>query len=338
MNKLVFALISLALITTKIYADDTNNDAKLGMIHCCVQSDVFMWGIASNIRQNATQNDSEVIFINAQGSQDKQIEAVTAMQAQNVGALLMSVVIDDTLAKPFQKELIGRLNANQIPVVFYLLSVENRFLKEHKNAYRVGSIPAQSGILQGEMVLEQWPKNKQWDRNGDGIIQYAILKGPAGNPDAEERTKWVRATLRTAEGIKSEEVTMEIANFMRQQAKEVVHRWIDNGTMDKIEVIVANNDDMMLGAHDVLMHNTEHNPALFGIDALPRVLDLIIQDEVAGTVLQDTKAQALNAYQLAANLAQRRDNLEYKLDYPLVEQELIVPYISITKNNVNKFR
>lgn len=334
-----FLFCTLVLAAFPIHAKSkSEKELTIGMIHCCIQPDVFMWSVAEKIRHQAEKDGVKIIFINAEGNQQAQLQALNNIQQQNIDALLMSIVIDDTLDKPFQKLLIDTLKDHQLPVVFYLLAVEDRFLQDYKQAYRVGSIPAQSGILQGEMVSKKWLENPHWDTNGDGIMQYAILKGPAGNPDAEGRTKWIKATLATfpVGNVAVEEVTLATADFDRQKARKVVNDWVKNGTMDSIEVIIANNDDMILGTYDVLKQSA-YRPALFGIDAIPEVIELIKQDQVAGTILQDVTAQSIHAYRLAVNLAAKH-RPERGLDYPLVRQELILPYVEITKANVHTIK
>lgn len=337
-NSFLKFVLPICLATSGLaQAENESGGLRLGMIHCCVESDTFMWSIANNIRQSANADGNQIVFINAEGDQSKQLQALNQLKNDDIDALIMSIVIDDTLEKPFQQQLIDALKQTDLPVVFYLLAVENRFLDTYPKAYRVGSIPAQSGIMQGEMVSDAWLSHPQWDKNGDGIMQYALLKGPAGNPDAEGRTKWIRATLATfpTGAMQSEEVAFDTANWDRKQAQQITSSWIADGTANNIEVLIANNDDMMLGALDAFTADpTINRPALFGIDALPETLNLIREGEVDGTVQQDTRAQAESAYRLAANLGGGK-NAANAIDFPIARQELIIPYLPVTAANVN---
>lgn len=314
-----------------------NEPITLGIAHCCVTKDVFMWNVADNIRQSAAKEGAKVNFQQADGSQLTQLDQINNMLKANNQAILSSIVIDNTATKLFQKKLLDVAKAKGTPVVFYTIAPKPGYLQQYDNAYFVGSIPEQSGIMQGEMVADQWRANPQWDKNHDGVIQYVVLKGPDGNPDAEGRTKWSQATIKNYPnaGIQAELLDLKSGHFQRDEADSIVSAWKRNGILDKTEVILANNDDMALGALDTLEREHMSLP-IFGVDAVPEVLKAIAAGKIAGTVKQDGVGQARAATKLALNLAQNKVPDE-GLDYQLIQKKVVVPYIKIDKKNVAQF-
>lgn len=316
------------------------NDAnlRLGVAHCCVEQDLYMWKMGKGVEDEAKHIGIQNIqFDTANGNQQTQFNQMKQMAENRTQAIIMSLVSDDTSDKPHQKKLFDFAESHNLPIVLYTISPRNLYLSEYNNVYYVGSIPAQSGIYQGQMIVKQWKQNPAWDRNGDGVIQYVILKGPHGNPDAEDRTKWVSATIENypTEGIKAEEIALESAEFKRAEAKKVVESWIQSGVLERAEVLIANNDDMALGALDALAQYPVHLP-VFGVDAIPEALQKIQNKQMAGTVLQDAQAQIRTTVALAANLAANRPP-ESGLDYQIVDRTVMIPYVAIDRDNIAQY-
>ena len=88
--------------------------------------------------------------------------------------------------------------------------------------------------------------NASLDKNKDGKLQYVLLKGEEGHPDAEGRTERVKAVLEE-NGIILEELEMNNANWDILQAQTLMDAWIKKHE-NNIEFIFSNNDAMALGA------------------------------------------------------------------------------------------
>lgn len=338
---LAFLLLTVIACTPNSNKEQTydNHSVHLGVAHCCVQPDLYMWKMGKGIEEEAKkQGVGQVQFNGADGDQQMQFKQVEKMIQNNSQAIILSLVVDDSNEKPYQQKLFNFAQNHNLPIVLYTIQPRNIYLSQYNNLYYVGSIPAQSGIYQGQMIVKQWKKNKSWDRNNDGVIQYVILKGPHGNPDAEERTKWVSATIKNypTEGIKAEEIALKSAGWSRSEAKKTIELWIQSGLLDQAEVIISNNDDMALGALDALTQYPVHLP-VFGVDAIPEALQKIQNQQMAGTVLQDASAQINAAVTLATNLAANRPP-ENGLAYQIVDRTVMIPYISIDSDNIEQYQ
>ncbi|MGR5457437.1 substrate-binding domain-containing protein, partial [Vibrio alfacsensis] len=67
-------------------------------------------------------------------------------------------------------------------------------------------------------------------------------------------------------------------------AKDKMDAWLSGPNGNKIEVVIANNDGMAMGAVEALKGAGADIP-VFGVDALAEALALIKSGEMAGTVL-----------------------------------------------------
>jgi methyl-galactoside transport system substrate-binding protein len=85
-----------------------------------------------------------------------------------------------------------------LPLRLLLLTKREEFSKDlasYDQAYCVGTDSKESGIIQGKLIAKHWAANPKWDLNGDGVIQYVLLKGEPGHPAAEVRSSYVISTL-----------------------------------------------------------------------------------------------------------------------------------------------
>ena len=68
--------------------------------------------------------------------------------------------------------------------------------------------------MQGQLVIDYWKAHPEADKNGDGILQYVMLSGPADHQDAQIRTDESVKAINAA-GIETEELAEEIGDWGR---------------------------------------------------------------------------------------------------------------------------
>jgi methyl-galactoside transport system substrate-binding protein len=162
-----------------------------------------------------------------------------------------------------------------------------------------------------------------------------LLKGEPGHPDAEARTSYVIKTLND-QGYKTQQLQMDTAMWDTAQAKDKMDAWLSGPNADKIEVVIANNDAMAMGAIEALKAHNKASIPVFGVDALPEALALVKSGAMAGTVLNDADNQAKATFDLAKNLAEGKaatDGTQYKIEDKIVR----IPYVGIDKDNLSQF-
>jgi len=155
-----------------------------------------------------------------------------------------------------------------------------------------------------------------------------------GHPDAEARTKYVIEQL-NAKGIPTEQLFIDTGMWDAAMAKDKVDAWLSSSKANEIEMIISNNDGMALGALEATKAHGKKLP-IFGVDALPEVLQLIKKGEIAGTVLNDGVNQGKAVVQLSANLANGKaatEGTKWKLENRVVR----IPYVGVDKDNLSEF-
>lgn len=325
-------IIQTSLITTTIAASLSLSAHAADRIGVTIYKydDNFMSIMRKALEEIAAEQGSFDLLMNdSQNNQSMQNDQVDIMLAKGVKALAINLV--DPAAGD---TIISKAKSAGIPVVFFNKDPGQAAIDSYDKAYFVGTNPVQSGVIQGELIAQSWQANPEWDLNGDGKIQYALLKGEPGHPDAEARTEWVIKTL-NEKGIDTDQLYLDAALWDTAKAKDMAQAWLSGPNADKIEVIIANNDAMAMGANEAAKSQDRDLP-IFGVDALPEALQLIKKGELAGTVLNDAQGQAEAIYDITTNLAEGKPATE-GTDYELEARYLRVPYVGVDENNLDEF-
>ena len=196
--------------------------------------------------------------------------------------------------------VIGKAREADVPVVFFNREPVREDLESWEKVYYVGSDARQSAQLQAQIVLELWEEDRAaLDKNGDGVLQYAMLEGESRHQDAMIRTEVSVQTLRNA-GVPLERVESGIADWERSQADALTESWFLAGA--DIELILCNNDDMALGAADAVERLGLDFRGIVGIDGTPQGLEAVEEGRLLGTVVMDYAAHGETIFQLARTL------------------------------------
>lgn len=235
------------------------------------------------------------------------------------------------------EQIIDLALSYDVPVIFFNRELTQEDLQRSDKFYYVGSDAMESGIMQGELAAADiLDEGTNIDTNNDGMIQYVMLQGEAGHQDAIVRSEYSVETLIDSK-IQLDRVGLAIANFNRTQAQSKIEQLINSDA--QIELILANNDDMALGAIDAYLNVYGENaklemPAIYGIDGTIGGLEAIKMEYMRGTVYNDKEGQAHAMYDLAIALATGRS-----LDDLGIEDGhyIRLPHTKITLDNVNEY-
>ena len=232
-------------------------------------------------------------------------------------------------------QIIDLAKDNDVPIIFFNREPVAEDMRQWDQLYYVGAEAKQSGVIQGELAAETIRKNPQIDRNKDGKIQYVVLEGEPGHQDAIIRTESVVETLKS-EGIELEKLGGGIANWSRAQAQNRMMQMIGQ-YQNEIELVLANNEDMALGAVDAYkkLNRTQSGwPAFFGIDGTDAGLEAVRDQELSGTVYNDKEGQAEAMAELSAALVTGKgmDQIQFEKD-----NYVYLPYTEVTTENVGDY-
>lgn len=327
MKKTVLSAIALAVGFGAVAS--ASADTRIG-VTIYKYDDNFMSSMRKDIEKEAKQfKDVKLLMNDSQNAQSIQNDQVDVLISKGVKALAINLV--DPSAAP---TIIGKAKPENIPVIFFNKDPGEKAIGSYEHAYYVGTNPQESGEIQGDLIAKHWKANPAYDLNKDGKIQYVLLKGEPGHPDAEARTKFVVEQL-NKQGIQTEELFLDTGMWDAALAKDKMDAWLSSGKAKDIEVVIANNDGMAMGALEATKAHGKKLP-IFGVDALPEVLQLVQKGEIAGTVLNDGATQAKAITELANNLANGKAATE-GTKWQLKDRFLRVPYVGVDKDNLSEF-
>lgn len=294
--------------------------------------DNFMSFVRRNI-ESFISGKAQLIMNDSQNNQAQQNDQVDVMLNKDTKALAINLV-DPQAAQT----IIDKAKAKNIPVVFFNKQPSAQAMASYDKTWYVGTTPEESGDMQGKIVVDAWKADPTLDKNGDGVIQYVLIKGEPGHPDAEARTTHVTKYI-TENGIKVQKLEELNANWDTARAKDIVDAWIQKHG-DKIEFIFSNNDSMALGALQSVQslgYNTGDKAKyipIVGVDAIPDMLNEIKKETILGSVLNDPVGQSQALVDLTLNVAAGKDPLD-GTTWTLDEVKAVrVPYVPITIDNI----
>ena len=226
--------------------------------------------------------------------------------------------------------------SKQVPIIFFNRELVAEDLERWSELYYVGADALQSGVFEGELAANAFKTNAKMDKNGDDICQYVVLEGEAGHQDSIVRTEYSVNTL-IENGVEAEKLGYAMANWNRAQAQTKTAALLTQFS-GKIELIIANNDDMALGAIDALRDSQiprEDWPGVVGIDGTDAGLLAVENGEMLGTVYNDKEGQAREMLNLAFAIATNGD----KDSIPLIDGKYVrTPYHKVTQENVEDYK
>lgn len=198
---------------------------------------------------------------------------------------------------------------------------EQRWADENMDVTYVGCDARQSGTFQGEIIADLGLD--KIDMNGNGKIDYIMIKGDPENVDAQYRTEYSVKALEEA-GLEVNCLDEQVGNWQQDQAQQLVSNALGHNG-DDIEVVFCNNDAMALGALQAIQANSRtvgEDIYLVGVDALSEALEDIIAGTMTGTVFNDHFTQSHTAADAAINYLTGAGNEHYiGCDYVKVTQD-----------------
>src|SRR5580658_756730 len=182
----------------------------------------------------------------------------------------------------------------------------------------VGSAQTDSGVMLGEFLEDLYKKL------GKPKLRGVYLRGLAGQITDIARDAGMKSYLNSAGLSDKIELVEQYAGYDRAKGQAVTESLL---AKDKTyDFIVANNDDMILGALEAVNQFGLKIP-MVGVDGLPEALAAIKKGELAATVFQDPEGQGGGGV-WGCYLAVKGVKLP---------KDLIIPFTLVTPANVDSF-
>lgn len=170
---------------------------------------------------------------------------------------------------------------------------------------------------------------------GEEIMQYMIdymeseefnivvLEGPMGQSAQLQRWEGINNVLADYEGI--EILAYDTANWSRSEAMTLMETWLTTYG-DEIDAVVAENDEMALGARQAIEAEGYDIPCI-GIDGITDAVTAIQNGGMIASDFQDAEGQISGAIDAAVAVLNGEE----------VEKEIWIPFQMITPDNVEEF-
>ena len=302
-----------------------NNGSKDGevAVFYYTYSDTYISGVRSAMDKLLSQGGNKYNDYDANANQTTQTEQIQTSLAKGASALIVNVV--DTGSNDSAQNIVNLAKNSDIPVIFFNRSVDESVVTDYEKCVFVGTDYEMAGHMQGQMIGEYLADHfDEVDLNKDGKISYVMFKGQEGNMEAIARTRFgvedcnsvlaahnlaplefydasnKNAYLVDQDGLWS---SAAAANYM-----STILAQYSESNKNMVELVIANNDEMALGAVSSLQ-SAGYNKSgaktipVFGVDATDAARDAIKNGAMAGTIRQDAQGMAQTITTILDNFA-----------------------------------
>ena len=338
MKKFLCIILAIALVGTLAAcgAKGTDTDSTTGgsaapkgeiSVFYYTYSDTYISSVRTAMDKLLDATGFTYNDYDANGSQTSQTEQIQTAIAKGSSMLIVNVV--DTGSNDAAQNIINLAKEKDIPVLFFNRSVDESVITSYEKCAFIGTDYEQAGHMQGKMIGEYLVKNyEKLDLNGDGKISYVMFKGQEGNMEAIARTQYAvedcNAVLK--EAGKSELSFYDASNSNKYHVDQdglwssaaatnymsTILAQYSEANKNAVELVIANNDEMALGAISALQsagYNKDGKTVIpvFGVDATDAAKSAIGEGSMIGTIKQDADGMAKAITTIMNNLLADKD-------------------------------
>lgn len=292
--------------------------------------DTYISSVRSEMDKLLTDAGLKYQNYDANNSQTTQTEQVTTALAKGSKLLIVNVV--DTGSDDAAQHIVDQAKAKNIPVIFFNRSVNESVVSSYDKCVFVGTDYEMAGHLQGEMIGKYLVENfDKVDLNGDGKISYVMFKGQEGNMEAIARTQYGvedadkvlvaanKAKLEFYDAKNSNKYLVDQTGGWSSAAAtdymNTILSQYSESNKNMVELVIANNDEMALGAVSALQtagYNKDGKKVIpvFGVDATDAAKEAIGKGAMIGTIKQDAEGMAKAITSITQNFFGEKEKFE----------------------------
>ncbi|MBO5909839.1 MAG: galactose ABC transporter substrate-binding protein [Clostridia bacterium] len=320
--KKIFAFVLIAAAVMTLFAGcGKKTDGEVSVFYY-TYSDTYISSVRDTMDKILKNEGIKFNNYDANGNQSTQTEQIDVAISKGSKALIVNVV--DTGSNDAAQTIVDKAKAANIPVIFFNRSVDESVISSYEKAVFIGTDYELAGHMQGEMIGNYLLKNyNKYDLNGDGKISYVMFKGQEGNMEAIARTQYaVEDCNKVLTAAGKPELSFYDASNTDKYLVDQNGLWSSAAATDylstalarysesnnnMIELVIANNDDMALGAISALQsagYNKKDVKTIpvFGVDATEAAKSAIANGSMAGTIKQDAEGMAKVIAKITENM------------------------------------
>lgn len=300
---MAFTAISTSLLLPSIALAD---GLKIGFSQVTLQSPFYVQ-LKEGAEAAAKASGNTLVFLDANGDVSKQNNDIQDLITQGVNAIIINPVNPDAVVPSLEAAV-----SAGIPVITVDRSVNGDGVTAH-----IGRDNKKMGQLVGEAVVAKLKAD------GVEIAKIIEIQGDAGGAVMMDRRDGFHKAL---EGSKYTIVAGPYAEYTRANAVTAMQDLLQANP--DVKVVYAHNDDMALGALQVLQESGRNDVFVAGVDGLSEALETMSKgDHYIATALNDPKYLGDVTIQVAVQAAAKKDVPKF------VDAGTEV----VTKANVSKF-
>ena len=222
------------------------------------------------------------------------------------------------------EEIMNIVEGTDTTVVFTNTPPDYDYLENFKNETTyIGSDEWNGGECEGKWAAEELKKRGYVP--GEDVINLVILMGNLGNPNVTTRTESAKAGLTDA-GFEINMVAEQTGNFNRTEGLDITTQLL--GTGAQIDCIIANNDDMALGAIEALKAvGKEKDVVVCGLDGTLNAYYAIKEGTLLMTASQDMSKEGVVIGETLRKFLNGED----------VDTKCYLPYDVVDASNVDEY-
>lgn len=292
--------------------------------------DTYLSSVRAALNTALTNAGVKYQDYDANGSQTTQTEQIQTAITKGASVLVVNIV--DASSDDATQAIVDMAKNANTPLVFFNRSVSEEIVSAYDKAAYVGTDYTQAGHMQGEMIGNYLVANYDAiDLNGDGVISYVMFKGQEGNMEADARTQYgVEDADAVLTGAGKAQLSFYDANNTSKYLVDQNGAWsaaqgqdymqtilaqYSEANNNMIELVIANNDDMALGAIAALQaagynNGTGKTIPVFGVDATDAAKEKIADGSMTGTIKQDAEGMANAISTITQNMASGKATFE----------------------------
>ncbi|WP_338826611.1 sugar ABC transporter substrate-binding protein [Neomoorella thermoacetica] len=289
----------------------TANKKKVVGVMIADISAQFQAHMADAMKAEAKKYENEIEFVFVDGKFDSNIQLA---QAENFISQKVDAIIFIPSDKEGSKPIVDRIVQAGIP----LIGVNTKVAEMEKLTTYVGSDTVKSGEILMQAIADML--------GGKGNI--VEIQGWYGHEPQIERHKGIQNVLSKYPNIKV--LAENTGKWTRAEGMAVMENWLKSDLKDKINAVVAHNDEMAIGALKAIEDAGMLDKIIVGgIDAEPEALNLLKQGKLKVTVFQDAIGQGKAAIECAVKAVKgEKLEKEYMIPYELVKQQYADQYLA----------
>ncbi|MBC2380862.1 MAG: sugar ABC transporter substrate-binding protein [Pseudomonas sp. PGPPP1] len=259
--------LALAVAASVLALNAQAKDLKIGFSQVTLQSPFYVQ-LRDGAKAAAAKDGDELIFLDANGDISKQNNDIQDLLTRKVDVLIINAVNPDAVGAS-----LDAAKRAKVPVIAVDRAINAPV------AATIGRNNAKMGELSGQALVAALKQK--------GVVTGKIIEiqGDAGGTVMQERRKGFHTALA---GTDFKIIEGPYSEYMRANAVTAMQDLLQ--AHPDLKAVIAHNDDMAMGALQVLNESGKKNVLVAGVDGLSEAINAIQNgDQYVATALNDPR-------------------------------------------------